>query len=611
MKLHVFSVLLAAVLSLVGQGAAAADIVYSLSEPALNYGTGGKNAETYDVALRIDDPALVGVSITGVRISFASVDELSNAKAWLTKALPAIKSSKAGDPDIASKDFNLAEGYTEVIFDEPYTITDEGVYVGYSFDAAKVSEALRPVVTTGYTTPDGFYIHTTKIYRTAWRSLYQQAGDLAIQVLLSGESIRQNAAAVGYIQEANIKTGAPATTAFEVVNHGASGLQSIDYTFSVAGQTFSAHHDFSPVVAGIYSAYANVDIELPSIAAKGAYPLDVRIEKVNGADNEDAAPKGTGWVNAYNTLPVHRAVVEEYTGTWCGYCPRGFVGLEEMNRLYPADFIGISYHNGDPMAVTNDYPSPVAGFPDAWIDRVKETDAFCGDGKYGTFGIDKTWLERSNVFAPADIEVKAEWADDTQTRLVATAYVTFPIEREDNPYEIGFVLTADGLTGTSSSWSQSNYYSGDEGWPSSMDEFTQGEDYVAGLTYNFVLVARSGVAGIEGSLSAPIEADVAQSYAYEFDVESLGTTLVQDKSKLHVIALLINKETGEIVNANKVQAGSVNTAIEQLAATAGEVVESTLYYDLQGRRVRLPKIGLFIKSQTLKNGQVRTQKVRF
>lgn len=598
--------LLAAALTLGVQSVAAGDIVYSLGDAELNYGTGGKNAETYDVALRIDAPALVGVSITGVRIAFSSAEYLSNARAWLSKELPAIKSSKAGDPDIATQTFELAEGTTEVTFAEPYTITAEGVYVGYSFDTEKVEQALRPVLTTGYTSPNGLYIHTTKVFRTAWRSLYGTAGDLAIQVLLSGDGIKDNAAAVGYIPEVNAKTGTVTKATFEAINHGSAGLQSIDYTYSLDGQTLSGHHDFSPAIAAVFGASASIDIELPAVATKDAYQLDVEITKVNGVDNEDDAPQGKGVVNIYNLLPKHRAVVEEYTGTWCGYCPRGFVGLEEMQRLYPDDFIGISYHNGDPMAVTNDYPSPVAGFPDAWLDRVVQTDAFSGFSTYGTFGIDKAWLDRCEVFAPASIDIEANWANEAQSTLQATAYVTFPLNHSDCPYEVGFVLVADGLTGTSSSWQQSNYYSGETGWPSSMDQFTQGEKYVSGLVFNFVMVARSGIAGIEGSLQAPIVSDVAQAVTYSFDVDGLGTTLVQDKQKLHVVALLINKATGEIVNANKVRVGGTTNAIEQLALDESDVVVRTDYYDLQGRATALPRSGLYVKKETLRNGKVRT-----
>ena len=340
------------------------------------------------------------------------------------------------------------------------------------------------------------------------------------------------------------------------------------------------------------------------LAQKGTYDLSVKVTQVNGKANDDEGAKGQSQVFVFNTLPKHRPVLEEYTGTWCGYCPRGFVGLEEMQRLYPDDFIGISYHNGDPMEVipSSQYPwnaqvlGSFPGYPAASLDRLYATDAYCGFGAYTTFGIDQAWLSVSEVFSPADVQVESEWSADGET-LEATAYVTFPLDRSDCPYEVGFVLVADGLTGTDSSWDQSNYYGGATGWPSSMDEFTQGDSYVKGLTYNFVYVARSGISGISGSLAAPVVADEAQSVSYSFDLASIKNTsnqpVVQDKNKLRVIALLFDKETSAIVNANKADAGasSVITGVEQLKAVAPA---ANTFFDLQGRRVSRPAHGLYI-----------------
>ncbi len=609
----------AAALALLGvQGAAAGNIVYSLGDNTTQYGTGGKNAETYDVGIRISDPNLKGVSIKGVRIAFPFANGLSNAKAWLTKQLPEIKSSKAGEFDILTQSFTIAEGYTEVLFSKPYTLTDEGVYVGYSFDVEKVETALYPVWTGKYTSPDGFYIHTTKIYRTAWRSLYGQAGDLTIQVLLEGDKIYTNAATVGEIEEANVETGKESTTTFQLVNYGSNGIQSFDYTLSIDGKNISKHVDLDEAVPAVYGQTVGITAQLPALPKKGAYPLTIVISKVNGVSNKQPNAFGQGVVNVYNTLPTHRAVVEEYTGTWCGYCPRGYVGLEEMNRLYPNDFIALSYHNADPMEVftVNEFPwNPAVlgefpGYPSAAIDRIMQTDAFSGNSQYGTFGIDKAWLERNKVFAPAEVEVRTKWDSSNSNVLVATAEVTFPVERADNPYELGFVLTSDGLTGTASEWRQANYYSGEAGWPSSMDMFVEGGSKVADLVFNDVVVARSGAAGIEGSVKSPIKADETQSYEYKFDISTLKPDLVADKSKLRVNVLLINKQTGEIVNANKAWAGKSSTdGISNLAAGENASVVGVSFYDLQGRRIQSPRSGIFFRQERLANGQMKVQKV--
>ena len=103
---------------------------------------------------------------------------------------------------------------------------------------------------------------------------------------------------------------------------------------------------------------------------------------------------------------------------------------------------------------------------------------------------------------------------------------------------------------------------------------------------------------------------MTQEVTYDFDISQIKAEIVpSDRSKLRIVALLIDSRTGEIVNANKAQAGST-TAIH-VTPNAGEVVQSIRYYDLQGRPTSTPERGIYLKSETLQNGKVRTQKVRF
>ena len=597
----------------VGVAHAADDIIFTYGDAAYATGTGGKKAETVDVAMLLQDDALVGLQVKAVRVPFASTKGLSNASAWLSVELPAIKSTKAGDPDVCSKSFELAEGYTEVTFDQPYTITAEGIYVGYSFDMAAVDDdvALQPIPLTGSTSPKAFFIHSTKIFRTAWRDRYPDEGQLCLQVALTGDAVKTNAVGISRLSGVNTQAGEPTAVVFDIVNQGTAGISSIDYTVSINHEENGDVHHADLSVKGIFGASATVELTLPAIPQKGINEYTVSIEKVNGQPNENANATATAQLNVYTVLPIHRPVLEEYTGTWCGYCPRGFVGLEEMNRLYPDDFIGLSYHNGDPMQVTTDYPSRVSGFPDAWIDRWYQTDAFSGDARYGAFGIDKVWQTCREIFAPAAVDVSSEWTDENT--LHATAAVTFPLSAQECPYQVAFVLTADGLSGESSEWNQANYYKGAEGWPASMNAFIQGGESISGLVYNDVVIECSTDRGIPGSLTAPIEENVTQSVSHDFDLSAIKPAILPaDLSHLRVNALLIDTRTGNIVNANKAYAGTApSDAIGQLAFTQDEVVERTLYFDLQGRRISRPTHGFYIKAETLRNGLTRTCKVRF
>lgn len=606
MKLNKKLSALAVALVLAGGDATAQNsIIYALGDSAATYGTGTNKAEIYNVALHIDEPSLVGATIKGVRVAFPYTQGLSDASAWLSQELPPVKSRRVTAPDVASKSFTLAEGFTEVTFDEPYTITAEGIYVGYAFTTSNSSDIAYPVVVTDEDRVGGLFVHSTGTYRTAWRD-FSDAGNgaLAIQVLLEGDVFRADAAGVKSVSTMNVRTGQSYEGSAAVANHGTNGLSNFDYTVTLDEYSASYHVDLAEPLPGVYSAQTTVTFPLPVLEEKGTYDLKVKVTQVNGQPNVDESSEGVGKLYVFKTLAKHRPVLEEYTGTWCGYCPRGFVGLEEMQRLYPEDFIGISYHNGDPMEVipSSQYPwnsqvlGTFPGYPAASIDRLYETDAFCGFGTYGTFGIDQAWLAVADVEAPVEVEVESEWADGGET-LQATAHIISPVDKDDCPYEVGFILVADGLTGTGSSWDQSNYYSGQSQWPSSMDQFTTGGSSISGLTYNFVYVARSGKAGISGSLTAPIVADEAQNCTYSFDLSSIkntsGQDVIQDKNLLRVIAVLFDKSSGAILNANKAEAGasSVVTGVEQLKAVAPA---ANTYFDLQGRRVAHPSSGLYI-----------------
>ena len=65
-------------------------------------------------------------------------------------------------------------------------------------------------------------------------------------------------------------------------------------------------------------------------------------------------------------------LVEDYTGTWCGYCTRVSFAIEELKKQ-TNDAVVIAIHQGDPMqfgqvsSLMNSFG--VTGFPTAFIDR--------------------------------------------------------------------------------------------------------------------------------------------------------------------------------------------------------------------------------------------------
>ena len=157
---------------------------------------------------------------------------------------------------------------------------------------------------------------------------------------------------------------------------------------------------------------------------------------------------------------------------------------------------------------------------------------------------------------------------------------------------------------------QSNYYAGGAyGYPEYMETFTQADGDVAGLVFNDVLVTYSGHWGEEGSLPESIQSMTPYTHEYSFDVESIvniaGKPVIQDMSKVRVVAMLLN--WGDVLNANKcVVAAPVS--IGDLNAAADRVVK-TEYFDLSGRKVLIPTSGIYVRSQHMKNGKTVNSKV--
>lgn len=563
--------------------------------------------QDYDVAVHIDGSRFGGMTIESIRVPMYSMTGLSDLKVWLTSKLDlqTVNGKKTNVPDICSQDAQVGGDWVEVKLAQPYTIPSEGVYMGYSFQMDSLTESnARPLRITTEVHDGGMYIHSSRSYRS-WTDVSADCSS-TLEALLSGAP----AAAVSVTAEGAYfgATGKTTNATFILENHGASGISNVGYTYTYNGEQYSETAYLDNPVAPTYGASSYVTFTLPSVADKGYYPVDLTITTVNGLENTDAARHLTQDISVFDRVPKHRSVVEEYSGTWCGFCPRGFAGLEVMHRLYPDDFIGISYHSSggqssEPMEVLSgsQFPNQIDGFPAAYVDRLYYTNAYCGYNDQQTqFGLDQVWLAACDVLAEADIDVNAHLSDDLST-AEATATVTFPLAISKANYEVEFILLADSLTGTGNEWTQVNYYArgayGTTFDQPEMEQFYKAQGNVAGLKFNDVLVATTRTEGGDVQLPAEIEADKAYESTISFPLSKLanseGKPVIQDKNNLRVVALLLNTRTGAIVNA--AQTGHLRTTAGiATAQTTKADAPATQVYDLSGRRLSQPVRGINI-----------------
>ena len=298
---------------------------------------------------------------------------------------------------------------------------------------------------------------------------------------------------------------------------------------------------------------AEVLVPIDADASVGESNKVFKLTKVNGVANECTTGnmQASGKLVTVAKKPKVVPVVEEATGTWCGWCARGIPGLALLNKIYRDDVITLAVHgggNGDPMILDN-YQLDAFSYPSCTINRGEVVDPYYGSGSTA-FGISREVEAVQRSYVPAGIEVTADWADANQTKISVKATTTFVENVSNANYRIGYVLAEDGLSGTTPGWYQSNYYAGSSLKDDNLVNLTGGESKITNVVYNYIPVAAyEPFEGIEGSVPATITKDVAMEHAYTIDIA--GNDRIQDKQKLSVVALLIDKDTKKIVNAAK------------------------------------------------------------
>ena len=579
------------------------------------YSFGEAVEDTYDVAIHLQDEALVGTHLESITFPLMGTRGVSNIKAWLSSQLRVEDGQNV--PDLTSVNVTDAKnGFVTVKFEKPYIIPEDGVYVGYTLTIDDASREVnqQPIGVILKANEGGFFIHTGREF-LKWLDLSEAMGvSAAIQVAVGGSKVSENAVAAVAGETLYVTTKSPFEAEVQFVNHGSKGIKSLDIDYTLAGGLRGSQHiDLKKPVEGFFGKTFTTTLTMPELSSSGNYDLEIDVVKVNGVDNADPASMAKTPIIALSSLPKKRTVMEEYTGTWCGWCPRGFVALEKLAKLSEGEYVLLSYHNSDPMEITEYFPSNVEGFPDAWLDRAEEVDPYYGTSNTDFF-VAQDMARRNKQFGHASVEFQSEMSKDGQAINVSTA-VVFPYSIDDAKFAIEYILVADGLTGEAGSdWDQANYYAGGNDG-SDLATFNKAGDYVQGLVFNdvVILAPQSGI-GVRGSIPAKVTADQPVEHSYSFllaDAVNLnGESLLQPQAKLKVAVLLLNSETGEIVNANIAPVGAATGISSPEADQQQRGISSVRYYDLGGRQLTAPQRGINIVSITYADGTVQTLKVK-
>ncbi len=537
------------------------------------------------------NPRLVGCKLHGLRFYISDKTQVTAATAWATGRNYGDRKAEVTIAADALRDVVHDGAATEVRFAEPIDLLPStnryaSAYVGFTVTLGQGGAC--SMMASG----NAFAPQNSNFYGTdAIESVY---GALALQLLVSGDGFAERGVAVSLPQTMTAVAGAPLTMTVDAKVDGVEPVATVNYAVSDGTAVIAAgQYQLPEPLAELEAPFAlPVAFEAPSEATRQA--MTVSVTAINGRPNGSAAGEATTTACLLTSLPHHRIVMEEATATWCNNCTRGIVGIQRLKELFPDEFVAIAMHgNDDPMMVPEYRQSTIGrkmtSLPICYFDRVVAADPYIGThAMYDVhFYADEIVRERLATPTVADIAVGAAWGEEDGV-LEVDAATTFRYGDASAPYALALVLMADGLHGEGNAWTQINGYSSSQGKSEGLDEdmaaFVNAPYRLEGYRFNHVAVAVHGIDnGIEGSITAPLVADAEQHYRYTWDISD--NTLIQDRSKLQIAALLINTETRAIVNA-AVSEVPVPTAIKDITTQEqANGDKGAAMYDMSGRRI--------------------------
>ena len=218
-------------------------------------------------------------------------------------------------------------------------------------------------------------------------------------------------------------------------------------------------------------------------------------------------------------VPKTRVVLEDYTGTWCGYCPNVSHAIDEV-RMITDDISVVAIHYGDEMTIStgidliNEFN--ISGYPTARINRTTDWPY-----PYNSSQIESL-IEADNSIA-ISIDSNTNWPLlQVQLRVVS--------EQDLSDHKIIAYLVEDNLI-----YDQTNYYNFDQN-----SYFYGMGNPIVDFVHNDVL-RHSFTDAIGNPMENPTMALTDNFYNYSFEIDSEFSP-----ENLGIVVMVVNQNNTAI-----------------------------------------------------------------
>lgn len=523
-----------------------------------------------------DATAFAGAKLSAIQIANPTTNEYSNpikeATVWLSESLDA-------EPFLSATGELGSEGFewSSIELPEAYTIqANTPVYIGYTMTVPYPEEVgltpddyIFPII-VDYAWPENdcsayVYSHMTSMDmegnaeygdECTWLSLGEQVGNLCITATLTGDMFPENLmsvedvlfpSVVGFDMPFNVTIAAYNLAVNDIFNYEVSleiadqGIQTVEYT---------------PEQKIGYKGSDIATLSFRCLTEGREVPYQIYVSKVNGVDVEDPQIF-EGTLTCLTEGYSRHFVVEEGTGTWCGYCVYGITGMEYMRDKYGDEgFIGIAVHGDDEMDVMGDGQAYqflgdfYYGFPEAFGNRDVYASLYPTPEE-----LEDAYLTQINIPAFAQINAAMTVDPENERKVTLHTKTNFISDDDDSWYGVGFTVIEDNV----GPYVQSNYLSGSSEYSYGWEDQNR---YV--LTYyNDVARNCSQPDGMAYSFPEDVKAGVDYEADLEFELSD-----VDDLSKYRIVAMVINNYSMAIENACMVTPDSYGSSVNLNEADA-------------------------------------------
>ena len=497
---------------------------------------------------------------------------------------------------------SVEKGWNYVKFKSPQSLDPVGMFISYTYMQTK-SPTCYGMCNWPDPAPGGFWTCVTNpnTGKPSWGNFSSQYGALCIQLIVEADPLPDYDLVPTTINNPPSAVGIESDVAVYFTSNSKKDIENFEYTIAVGDKSVTRTTTLpTPIKAGV-DQQAAYYMTLPVVDEYGTYDASVTVSKVNGETL--AEPTTLKFKqDVYTRLVQRHTVVEEWTGTGCGNCPRGWAGMEYLKEKYSDVCLGIAvhqYNNSDPMYCNRYGGLGLSAAPACKIDRKTQADPY--------YGVDNTGIHNAVAYyssiAPAvDVTVRGEFTDD-KNKINCTADVEWLTDT--GKYTVAYVLTADGLTGKGA-WLQQNYYANNNSAAGgTLPEIPEFAEFFAGgskgkgaveLVYNDVMVGSSwsssgsNLAKALGTLKHKAGDKVTNEYTCSVSVGDVCKNAM-DYDNLYVTAIILDANN-EIVNAARAKVGEASS--EGIDSVLAPAATSQQTYDLSGRRVNASGNGLYL-----------------